>query len=104
MPATPAERDFAAKQLAESRDRLLHLVRTLSPTQLAYSPTPARWSIAENLEHVILVEKRGFGFIENALKQAPDFSRRSGYPGSNESLISMLRDRSHPRRGPEQIQ
>jgi hypothetical protein len=101
---TLVERDFAAKQLAESRDRLLQLVRPLSPAQLAFKPAPDRWSIAENLEHVILVERRGFGFVERAVKQAPDPSRRSGYPGESEGLITMLRDRSHPRRGPEQIQ
>lgn len=104
MPTTAAERDFASRYLAESRDRLVALVRSLSPTQMAYKPGPDRWSIAENLEHVILVEHRGRGFVENALKQASDPMRRSGYPGSPESLVAMLRDRTHPRRGPEQIQ
>ncbi|HKQ87851.1 MAG TPA: DinB family protein [Candidatus Acidoferrales bacterium] len=104
MPMTAADRDFAAKHLAESRDRLVALVRGLSPTQTAYKPAPERWSIAENLEHVILVEHRGRGFVENALKQAPDPARHSGYPGSAEGLVAMLRDRSHPRRGVEQIQ
>src|SRR5690348_17965176 len=74
MPITAAERDFAAKHLAESRDRLVALVRRLSPTQLAYKAGPVRWSIAENLEHVILVEQRGRGFVEIALKQTPDRS------------------------------
>jgi hypothetical protein len=104
MPTTPVERDFAAKQLAESRDRLLRLARGLSATQLDYRTAPGRWSVAENIEHVILVERRGTGFIEVALNQPPDASRRSGYPGSDEGLIKMLRDRSHPRRGPEQVQ
>ncbi|MGH9573459.1 MAG: DinB family protein [Candidatus Acidiferrales bacterium] len=71
---------------------------------MAYKPEPGRWSIAENLEHVVLVEHRGRGFIENALKQGPYPARHSGYPGSPESLVAMLRDRTHPRRGPEQIQ
>lgn len=100
----PDERDFAAKLLVESRDGLLFLVRSLSPTQLNYKPAVNRWSVAENLEHVTLVENRGRGFIETALKQPPDPSRRSGYPGSKEGLVTMLRDRSHPRQGPEQIQ
>lgn len=104
MPITAAERDFAAKHLAESRDRLVALVRRLSPTQLAYKAGPVRWSIAENLEHVILVEQRGRGFVEIALKQTPDPARHSGYPGSAESLIAMLRDRTHPRRTLEQLQ
>jgi len=104
MPTTAAGKDFAANLLVESRDRLITLVRGLSSMQMAYKPGPDRWSIAENLEHVILVEHRGRGFVENALKQAPDPARRGGYPGSPESLVAMLRDRTHPRRGPEQIQ
>jgi hypothetical protein len=104
MPTTAADRDFAAKHLAESRDRLVALVRGLSPRQLAYKTAPERWSIAENLEHIILVENRGRGFVENALKQAPDPARCGGYPGSAEGLVAMLRDRTHPRRGAEQIQ
>ena len=104
MPTTAAERDFAAKPLAESRERLVALVRRLSPTQMAYKPAPERWSIAENLEHVVLVEHRGRGFVENALRQAPDPARHSGYPGSPESLLAMLRDRTHPRRSVEPIQ
>jgi hypothetical protein len=104
MPTTSDERDFAQKLLAGSRDRLLLLVSPLSPTQLVFKAAADRWSIAENLEHVILVEWRGCGFIESALKQSPDPTRHSGYPGAAEGLITMLRDRSHPRRGPEQIQ
>src|SRR6185437_8179137 len=85
-------------------DRLMALVRRLSPTQMAYRPESGRWSIAENLEHVILVEYRGRDFVEIALRQAPDPARHSGYPGSPESLVAMLRDRTHPRRSVEQLQ
>jgi hypothetical protein len=104
MPTTSAERDFAAQQLVESRDKLLKLIGGLSAAQLGFKTAPDRWSVGENLEHVILVEARGRGFVEVALNRPPDASRRSGYPGSAEGLISMLRDRSHPRTGPEQIQ
>lgn len=104
MPTTASERDFMAKYLVESRDRFLQLVRPLTQSQLTYKSAPDRWSIAENFEHVTLVETRGRGFVEIALKQAPDPAQRSGYPGSAETLIAMLRDRTHPRRGPEQIQ
>jgi hypothetical protein len=104
MSTTPAQREFAARYLCESRDRFLQLARSLSASQLAYKPAPDRWSVAENLEHVTLVERRALGFIETALAQRPDPSRRSGYPGNDEGLIAMVRDRSHPRRGPEAVQ
>jgi hypothetical protein len=104
MSTTPAQREFAARQLVESRDRFLRFARPLSVTQLAYKTAPDRWSVGENLEHVILVEGRGRGFIETALAQAPQTGRASGYPGNDEGLIAMVRDRSHPRRGPEAVQ
>jgi uncharacterized damage-inducible protein DinB len=104
MPTTASERDFLAKYLVESRDRLLQFVQPLSVSQLIYKPAPGRWSIAENLEHITLVEARGRGFVEVALKQTPNPAHHSGYPGSRETLIAMLRDRTHPRSGPEQIQ
>jgi hypothetical protein len=104
MAMTAAERDFVATHLAESRDRLFQLVRGLSARQLDYRSTPERWSVAENIEHIILVERRACDRIEVALNQSPDQSRRSGYPGNDEGLIKMLRDRSHPRRGSEAVQ
>jgi hypothetical protein len=104
MPVTSEERDFAAKHLVESRDRFFHTVRGLTAEQLHFKPAPDRWSVGENLEHVILVERRGTGFVGIALKQPFEAGRRSGYPGSHEGLVTMIRDRSHPRRGPEAVQ
>jgi hypothetical protein len=104
MPITSEERDFAAKHLAESRERFLHTVRGLTAEQFSYKPAPERWSVGENIEHVILVERRGTSFVETALKMSFDPAATSGYPGANEGLITMVRDRTHPRRGPEAVQ
>jgi DinB family protein len=104
LPTTSEERDFAAKHLRESRERFFQTVRGLTAEQLNYKPAPDRWSVGQNLEHVVLVERRGSGFVATSLKQPADPSRRSGYPGSHEGLVAMARDRSHPRRGPEAVQ
>ena len=103
MPITLQERDFATKQLAESRERFFQTVRGLTAEQLNYKPAPDRWSVAENLEHVVLVERRGMGFVASSLKQTAN-GGTTGYPGSHESFVAMVRDRSHPRRGPEAVQ
>jgi hypothetical protein len=73
---TDAERAFAIKQLDQSRGRLLRLLQGLSPDQLTHRPDPARWSIAENVEHVVVVEKRLLGLIDKLLHEPSDLSRQ----------------------------
>ncbi len=73
---TQAERNFAIKQLDQSRGRLLRLIEGLSPEQLLYRTEPGRWSIAENVEHVVVVERRLLGAMEKLLQEAPDYSKQ----------------------------
>ena len=65
---TPGEREKAAAYLDETRDRLLRTAQNLSPMQLQYKPAPERWSAAECLEHITLVENLVLGNIHNTLK------------------------------------
>jgi hypothetical protein len=69
---TPAERDFALKLLDETGDGLLHLLDGLSLEQLLFQPEPGRWSVAENVEHLVMVEKRVVPAIEKMLHEPPD--------------------------------
>lgn len=71
-----AERTFAIKQLDQSRKRLLRVVEGLTPEQLLYRPDAGKWSIAENVEHLILVERRLVGAIEKLLPEPPDLSKQ----------------------------
>ena len=73
---TPAERTFALQQLSDSRERMLLLLQGLSPDQLVYRSQPERWSIAENVEHVLVVEKRLVIAIEKLLQEPPCFSKQ----------------------------
>ena len=52
------ERQLVLDQLASSRILLEQLTQGLTPAQWAFRETPDRWSIAENIEHVINVERR----------------------------------------------
>ena len=74
---TSAEREVLLKELAESRERLLGLVQGLSREQRQYRPAPGRWSVAEIVEHVATVENRILALVEDALKTAPDTTKRS---------------------------
>jgi hypothetical protein len=46
----------ASRHLIQTRDALLDSVAGLSPAQWQFKPAPDRWSVAEVLEHIILVE------------------------------------------------
>jgi hypothetical protein len=72
---SPAEREFAIEQMDQTRDALLRLLGGLSPEQLLCRTDPARWSIAENVEHLMLVEKRLVKAIDKILQGPLDPSR-----------------------------
>jgi hypothetical protein len=52
----PHERKLVLDQLASSEARLLDLVAGLTQQQWSFREAPERWSIAENIEHVIVLE------------------------------------------------
>jgi uncharacterized damage-inducible protein DinB len=85
---TPAERDKLLKNLEESRERLLLTATNLSREQLHYRPAPDRWTVAECLEHISLVEARVLGAIHKTLEAGPDPSKRSALEGQDDALIA----------------
>ena len=72
---TPAERELLLKELDHTRDRLWIIIQELTPEQLEYREAPDRWSIAENVEHVILAEQFILGLVQRILRDAPDSVR-----------------------------
>ena len=61
------ERQFVLDNLDSSLARLLTLTATLTPAQWNFREQPERWSIAENLEHCLLVEMAITHVIQKAL-------------------------------------
>jgi len=51
------EREFLLRYLAQSRERLLEAVEGLNAEQQRFRPAADRWSVADCLEHVSIVEK-----------------------------------------------
>jgi DinB superfamily len=84
---TPAERDKLLKSLEESHERLLLMAKNLSREQLHYRPAPDRWTVAECLEHISMVEARVLGAIQKTLEAGPDPSKRSALEGMDDSII-----------------
>jgi uncharacterized damage-inducible protein DinB len=86
---TPAERESALQNLAESRERLLRMTRGLSSEQLHYRPAPGRWTVAECVEHIAIVEGRVLGRMQKTLEEGPDPSKRSALQGREDTMFAV---------------
>lgn len=73
---TPGEREFALNLLDETQARVLRLMQGLSPEQLLHRPEPACWSVAENVEHLVITERRLMTSIDTLLQGQPDPTTR----------------------------
>lgn len=85
---TPAERELALQNLAESRERVLRMAQGLTHEQLHYRPAPGRWTVAECLEHIVTVETRLLDRIQTTIEKGPDSSRRSVLEGQDAALVA----------------
>jgi DinB superfamily len=69
---TAGERQFVLELLDETQGRVLRLLEGLSAEQLLYRPESDCWSVAENVEHVVVTERRLVTGIEKLLQGPPD--------------------------------
>ena len=100
---TSAERETLLKNLEESRERLLHMANSLSRDQLHYRPAADRWTVAECVEHIAMVESRVLGVIQKTLEAAPDSSKRSALEGKDDALIAGVVSRLTRYQAPEPL-
>lgn len=99
-----ADRERAVSYLTQTRDNLLRATRGLSPAQLEFKAAPGRWSVANCLEHIVVVENFFFDKMEEALKHPPDLSKRSAFDGRDDELLQIVTDRTSPRQAPDVVQ
>jgi hypothetical protein len=69
---TPQERAFVLEGLASSHSRLVALTSGLTAAQWHFREAPDRWSIAENIEHLILFERFILNTITSYLEHAAE--------------------------------
>ncbi len=73
---TSGEREFVVHLLDETQGRVLRVLQGLSTDQLLYRPQPDCWSMAENVEHLVVVERRLVAAIEKLLQGPPDLEKQ----------------------------
>jgi hypothetical protein len=78
---TAEEITTASRHFAVTRGFLLESVSGLSAAEWDFKPANDIWSIAENMEHIVLIESRIHAII-GSLSQAPE-----AVPGNNRSQM-----------------
>ena len=68
---TPQELDQARLFLQQTQNAVVGATKRLSEAQWKFKPAPDRWSIAENLDHIVIVQERVLGLILDQLANAP---------------------------------
>jgi len=63
--------DQARQYFGYTRRRVVDATTGLSDAQWRFKPAPDCWSIAENLEHMVIVQERILGPVLEQLAQAP---------------------------------
>jgi hypothetical protein len=65
------EIDQALEYFDRTHKRVLSVTAGLSDAQWTFQPAPDRWSAAQNLEHMAMVQERVLGPVAQALAEAP---------------------------------
>ena len=68
---TEQELEQARLFLQQTRNAVIGATKGLSEAQWTFKPAPGRWSIAENLDHMVIVQERVLGPILSQLASAP---------------------------------
>src|SRR5260370_5249003 len=98
-----AEREQSMQYLTESRDGVVDAVKGLSETQWKFKPAPDRWSAAEIVEHLALIEdvlvENIFGNIDK--QPAPNADRDAKQVDA--MILAKVPDRSTKFQAPPSV-
>ena len=83
---SPAEREVMFVHFSETRDLVHRTAHGLTPQQLQYRPDANRWSVAENLEHITIVEQNILAGLARTLQMPPEPEKKSAV--TDEQLLA----------------
>jgi hypothetical protein len=80
------ERRVVLDELESSEARIVEVVEGLTPAQWVFRETPERWSIADNIEHLVVFEGFIRGMIAKAMEGVEE-AEKSGLASGKEHLV-----------------
>jgi hypothetical protein len=101
---TNMEREQGLKYLTETRAGVVEAVTGLSEAQFNFKPAPDRWSVAECLEHISIVEATVLNGVRARLEKAPAPAAGRDYQQVDLTILKMVPDRSTKVKAPPQLE
>jgi len=98
--ATPQDKERALKYLESTRQGVEEAVKGLSEAQLKFKPAPDRWSVAETLEHIVLVENFILQNTQEKIMKAPAGAADRDTAKIDAFVLAAIPDRSHKAQAP----
>src|SRR5579883_379625 len=97
----PTEIAQAIQCFDQARARVRNVTNGLSDAQWRFKPAPDRWSIAQILEHMVLVQERVFGRVTEQLPQCPAPPPERNNQQIDRVVMEKIPDRTHKAKAPE---
>jgi hypothetical protein len=101
-PSLPEQITKASRYLTETGEALVDSARGLSSSQWDFKPAPERWSIAEIIEHVVLIEGRVHAIVSK-LDEAPLCDPESNLAGIDDFIVNEVPIRSTKLQAPAHV-
>lgn len=98
---TTAERERALQLLNDSRNGVTEAVKGLSEAQWKFKPAPDRWSVAEVVEHLALIEGMVQQGVFSNIEKAPAPGGDRDAKQADAALMAKLQDRTTKYQAPE---
>lgn len=99
---TAKDREFAVKQLEETRKKFLASIEGLTDAQWTFKAGPDRWSIAEVAEHIAVSESTILGLVSAQVLKSPPLAADTARL-SDQQLLDALVDRTARFQAPEML-
>ncbi len=100
---TPAERDKALHYLGDTRNQLVEAVKGLSEAQWKFKPAPDRWSVAEVVEHLAVLQDLFVNNLCTQLKTAPAGRPDTDVKNLDAIILAKVPDRSTKVQAPDNL-
>jgi len=86
---TSEERRVVLELLDSGEARLLELTAGLSPAQWHFQETPERWSIAGNIEHMVVFENFILGVLQDLMRQPAEPEKAAGVAAKERMVMAI---------------